>query len=208
MSPHLIALLAHYGLFVLFAAIGLESMGIPLPGETVLLATTAYAAHVGAWSPETIFAVAAAAAVVGDNAGYGLGRWGGWPVVRRWGRYARLDDRRLKVARYVFARHGGWVVLVGRFVALLRTTSAFLAGVNLMPWRRFLAFNAVGGLAWAAVWTVVGYVVGAHVSLAGGPLHWVLPAAALAGIAGGALLLRRHWDALAGRAEATYPGPL
>ena len=208
MTLALLPLLHRFGLVALFAAIGLESMGLPVPGETALLLMTAYAAHVHAWSPTVIFAVAAVAAVLGDNAGYALGRWGGWPLVRRYGRFVRLDERRLKVARYIFARHGGSVVLGGRFVALLRTTSAFLAGVNHMPWRRFLVFNAVGGVAWAAVWTAVGYTVGGRLDLGGGWLHWGLLAVLVTGAIAALVFIRKRWDSLAEAAEAAYSDPL
>ena len=208
MTLALLTLLHRFGLVALFSVIGLESMGLPVPGETALLAMTAYAAHVHAWSPTVIFGVAAVAAVVGDNAGYALGRWGGWLLVRRYGRFVRLDESRLKVARYVFARHGGSVVLGGRFVALLRMTSAFLAGVNHMPWRRFLVFNAVGGVAWAAVWTAVGYTLGGRIDLAGGWLHWGLLAVLLAGALTTIAVIRRRWASLVSAAEAAYPDPL
>lgn len=208
MTALLIPLLHRYGLLALFAAVGLESMGVPLPGETALLLITVYAAHTQAWSPVLIFAVAASAAVVGDNVGYVLGRWGGWPLVHRYGRYVRLDESRLKVARYVFARHGGPVVLLGRFVALLRTTSAFLAGVNHMPWRRFLVFNAVGGITWAALWTAIGWTVGGRFDPQGGLLRWALLGLVLVGFVTAAAVVRSRWESLSAAAEAAYPAGL
>lgn len=208
MTAFLLPLLHRYGLLALFAAIGLESMGVPLPGETALVVVTAYAAHAQVWSPMLIFAVAASAAVVGDNLGYLLGRWGGWPLVHRYGRYVRLYESRLKVARYVFARHGGPVVLLGRFVALLRTTSAFLAGVNHMPWRRFLVFNAVGGILWAGLWTAVAWTVGGRFDPQGGLLHWALLGLVVVGLVATTVVVRRRWDGLTAAAEAAYPAAL
>ncbi len=203
MTAFVLMLVHRYGLVALFGAIGLEAMGIPLPAETALLVLTAYAAHSGAVSAWLIFGVAAAAAVLGDNLGYAVGRFAGWPVLSRFRRVLRLSQERLKVARYLFQRHGGAVVGLGRFVAVLRTTAAFLAGVNHMPWARFLVVNALGGLAWAAVWTVVGSTVGAHVSA--GPVTWTLVGAALVGVLGTALVVRRHWASLVARAEAELP---
>ncbi len=208
MTGFVLEMLDRYGLVAVFGAVWLECMGIPVPAETALVVFAAYAAHEHTVAPVLIFLVAALAAIMGDNAGYGIGRWGGWPLLRRWGHLVRLDEPRLKVARYVFARHGGPVVMLGRFVALLRTTAAFLAGVNHMPWRRFLAFNAVGGLAWAAVWTTIGYVVGDRVDLHGGPLAWAVPGAFVGGVVIGTVLVRRRWGQLSTAAEAAYPGPL
>ena len=142
-------LIHRYGLAALAAAIAVEAAGIPVPAETALLVITAYAAHTGAFNPWAIFAVAAVAAIVGDNLGYAVGRYGGWPLLRRYKRVVHLRDEHLKVARLMFAEHGGPVVAGGRFVSVLRTTAAFLAGVNKMPWGRFLVFNALGAIAWA-----------------------------------------------------------
>ena len=208
MTDLLMQMLDRYGVVALFGAVWLECMGIPVPAETALVVVAAYAAHHHTLDPAFVFVVAAAAAVMGDNAGYGIGRFGGWPLLRRWGHVVRLDEPRLKVARYVFARRGAPVVLFGRFVALLRTTAAFLAGVNHMPWRRFLAFNAVGGIAWAAVWTTIGYAVGGTVSIDAGPLAWAVPALFVGGALTGAIVVRRHWGRLSAAAEEAYPGPL
>lgn len=209
MWSHLaVSLLRDYGLPAMFAGVALESMGVPLPGETILVLATIAAAHTTHTTFWETWAVAAAAAVVGDNAGYLIGRYGGWPLLRRYGRWLRFDQRKMKVARYLFARRGGTVVFAGRFVALLRTTSAFLAGVNHMPWRRFLVCNAAGGVLWAGVWTGLAYSFGRHVHEISGAGHWAVVGAAIAGVLVVALVVRRHWRSLAVRAEAAYPGPL
>jgi membrane protein DedA with SNARE-associated domain len=110
--------------------------------------------------------VAAAAAIAGDNLGYLLGRTGGQRLVQRFGRYVHLTEPRMAVGRYLFRRRGGNVVFFGRFVALLRTCAAFLAGMNRMPWRRFLASNAAGGVLWAGLVSFGAYQLGnAAVSL-------------------------------------------
>ncbi len=208
MTHLLVALVHQVGLVALFAAVALEAMGIPVPAETTLLVLVAYASHAHLWGPWQVFAVTAVAAVLGDNAGYLLGRVGGWPLLRRYGHLVRLDERRLKTARYLFARHGGPVVAGGRFVAILRTSAAFLAGVNHMPWPRFLAWNLVGGLAWSGAWTAIAFAVGGR--LGAGHDLWTVLSLVLAAAAGVAVtvLLRRRWDRLAAAAAAAYPEPL
>jgi len=93
-----------------------------------------------------VIAAAASGAILGDNLGFWIGREGGYRLLRRYGRYIRLEERRLKLGQYLFMRHGGKVVFFGRFVAVLRAWAAFLAGTNRMRWPRFLLFNAAGGI--------------------------------------------------------------
>ncbi len=139
-----------YGYYGVFALIALESMGIPLPGETALIAAAVYAGATHHLSIVVLAVVAASAAIIGDNSGYWIGRTGGQRLAERYGRFVRLDRAKLKVGRYLFARYGVKVVFFGRFVAVLRTFAAFFAGVSTMPWWRFLVANAAGGLLWPA----------------------------------------------------------
>jgi membrane protein DedA with SNARE-associated domain len=199
-------LLSQFGLVAVFGCVALESMGLPLPGETILVLATTVAAHSGRLTFWQIFATAGAAAILGDNTGYLLGRFGGWPLLRRYGRFVRLDQPKMKVARYLFARHGGTVVFAGRFVAILRATSAFLAGVNHMPWRRFLVFNAAGGLLWAGAWTGLAYLFGSQLDRLSGPGRLVVGGVALAGAVGATVLVKRRWRRFERAAELTYPG--
>ena len=136
-----------YGYWAVFLAVGLESLGVPIPGETTLIAAALYAGSTHRLNFVTLGIVAAAAAIVGDNIGYLIGRFGGYRLLRRYGHYVRVDEAKLKVGRYLFDRHGGKVVFFGRFISVLRTYAAFLAGVNMMVWRRFLLYNAAGGIA-------------------------------------------------------------
>src|SRR5206468_2285512 len=119
-------LIASYGYWALFLLVGAESIGIPLPGETALIAAAAYAGSTHRLSPWVIFGVASAAAIIGDNVGYWIGDKGGYRLARRYGPKVRLDERKLKIARYLFDRHGTVVVFWGRFVSILRTYAAFL----------------------------------------------------------------------------------
>ncbi len=137
-------LLQSYGYLAVFVFIALESLGLPLPGETALIAAAVYAGSAHRLNIGVVFLVAAVAAIGGDNAGYWLGRSAGQRLVGRYGRLVRLDATKLKIGRYLFARHGGTVVFAGRFVTVLRTYAAFLAGLNEMRWPRFTAFRGGG----------------------------------------------------------------
>ena len=182
-------------------------MGIPLPGETALVTAALYAGSTHQISLAAVVLVAMAAAVVGDNIGYLVGRSIGVRLVARYGRYVRLDESRLKVGQYLFLRHGGKIVFFGRFVALLRTYAALLAGVNRMGWSHFLVMNALGGICWALLFGGGAYLFGVQVKRVSGPVSLLLLAAALGLIAAGFLFFRRHEKELEQRAEAAFPGP-
>jgi membrane protein DedA with SNARE-associated domain len=202
---HLVVSLGYWAVFLL---VGAESLGVPLPGETALILAGIYAGHTHRLSPWAIFAVAAAAAIIGDNIGFWIGAKGGYRLARRYGRRVRLDERKLKIARYLFDRHGAKVVFFGRFVSVLRTYAAFLAGTSRMRWRRFLPANAAGGIVWAAIYTAAAYLAGDVLQRVSGIIDWVLAGVAVLAIAAAVILLRRQAARLGDRAEAAYPGPL
>jgi membrane protein DedA with SNARE-associated domain len=143
--------------------IGLESMGVPLPGETALISAAIYAGSTHTLEIGPIVAAAAAGAIAGDTAGFWIGRWVGDALILRHGSRLRLTPQRLAAGQHLFNRYGGTVVFFGRFVAMLRTLAALLAGVNHMSWRRFLAFNAAGGFAWAASIGLGAYFLGERI---------------------------------------------
>jgi membrane protein DedA with SNARE-associated domain len=120
-----------------------------------------------------------AGAIVGVNIGFGIGHWGGYRLLVRYGKYLRLDQARLKVGRYLFYRHGGKVDFFGRFVSVLRTYAAFLAGTNRMPWGRFLIFNASGGILWATLYGLGAYYLGHEIERVGKPVGIAIAAAAV-----------------------------
>lgn len=144
---------------LLFVLVGLESLGIPLPGETALVSAAAYAAR-GHLDIYVVIATAAGAAIIGDNGGYWIGRKGGIALVRRYGRFVHLKEAHLDRARTFFERHGPKTVFIGRFIAILRTWAAVLAGAGCMRYGKFTLYNALGGVIWAALFGTLGYLFG------------------------------------------------
>lgn len=208
LGGHLKSWIDSYGYEAVFALVGLESIGVPLPGETALITAALYAATTHRLDIALIVAIAAAAAIIGDNIGFSLGRWGGYPLLRRYGKYIRLDERRLKIGRYVFQQHGGKVVFIGRFIAVLRTYAAFLAGTNRMSWPRFLTFNAAGGITWACAIGLAYYYIGSAVKNVRGPLDIILGAIAVLVVVASLVYLHKAEARYAARAEQAFPGGL
>ena len=200
--------LVDYGYLAVFALVAVESVGVPVPGETMLIIAAVYAGATGKLSIGLVVAVAAAGAIVGDNVGYLVGRVGGWRLLRRYGHYVRIDERKLKLGRYLFMRHGGKVVFFGRFVGILRTYSAALAGANHMRFRRFLAFNASGGVIWAAIYGFGYYYVADILERLGTPVSIALGLIAAAVAIAIFLFIRRNIAAWEEQAEIALPGPL
>ena len=200
---HLIATYGYAAVFVLVAA---ESLGVPVPGETTLIAAATYAGATHKLSVWVIFVVAAAAAVIGDTTGYWIGDKGGYRLVRRYGHHVRLDERKLNVARYLFDHRGGTVVFFGRFVSVLRTYAAFLAGTTRMRYRRFLAFNASGGILWSAVYSFGAYYAGSQLARASLPVEIAFASVAVIVVVAGILVVRRKIDEISERAHVEYGG--
>jgi membrane-associated protein len=148
-----------YGLWFLFAIVCLESAGLWLPGETALIAAAVLAAK-GHLSIAGVIVVAAAAAIIGDNIGYWLGREGARRLIDRYARLRRYADRVLPPAERFFERHGGKAVFFARFFGGLRVTGAWMAGITRMQWWRFLAWNAAGGIVWALGVGLLAYYAG------------------------------------------------
>lgn len=139
-----------------------EDFGVPMPGETMLIAASVYAGT-GHLSIVAVAVVAFLAAIVGDNVGYVIGRFGGRRLAERFGRYVFLTPQRLDRAEEFFDRHGAPIVVVARFVEGLRQLNGIIAGTVGMHWAKFLAFNALGAALWVAVWSSLGYLAGDHV---------------------------------------------
>ena len=155
--------LNHYGLWAVLALVLVEDFGIPVPGETVLIAAAVFAGG-GRLNVFAVALVGFAAAVVGDNIGYVIGRFGGRRLVERWGRYIFLTPERLDKAEAFFNRHGAKIIVVARFIEGLRQANGIIAGIAQMHWLRFLACNALGAALWVATWVSVGYFAGQHIT--------------------------------------------
>ena len=196
------ALIQRHGYWVVGVVIFLESMGIPLPGESLLIAAALYAATTGEISIEHVVLAAALGAVLGDNAGYLIGRKIGPPVLARFGPRIGLSLARQRLGQFLFLRHGGKVVFLGRFVAFLRTFAAVLAGVNRMPWQRFLIWNALGGIFWTCLYGFGAFLLGTQVHRLIGPFGVVVGLAALVAAVWTIRFVHRHEARLIDEAQA------
>src|SRR5438128_3991707 len=201
-------LLTTYGYWAVLVFVAVESMGIPFPGETMLLTAAIYAGTTHHLHIALVIAAAAAGAVLGDNLGFWVGREGGYRLLRRFGRYLRLEERRLKLGQYLFMKYGGKVVFFGRVVVVLRAWAAFLAGTNRMRWPRFLLFNALGGIMWATLYGSAGYFLGDTVHRLTGPVGIVTIVLAVVITIAFLLFLRRNEHRLEDKAERALPGSL
>lgn len=148
-----------YGLIIVFLTIVLETAGVPLPGETALIAAAILASqgHFEIWQ---VLAVATAAAIIGDNIGYWLGRWLGRGFLQRFGPVRRFSDRVLPPTERFVHRHGGWAIFLARWFSGFRVAGAWVAGFAHMTWWRFFIWNALGGIAWAVTVGLVAYYTG------------------------------------------------
>ena len=180
-------LVHHYGLLALFLIVMLESGGVPLPGETALIAAGVFASR-GRLDITVVIAVAALAAIVGDNLGYWIGRTGGRRLLERWRFVSRFFERALPWSEGFFRRHGPKTIFLARFFSVLRVTAAWMAGVAHMPWGTFFFWNAAGGICWALLVGLVSYYAGqaaadaiSHYGLIGGAAIVALALAALVG---------------------------
>lgn len=194
-----------YGLWVLFGIVMLESSGVPIPGETALVTASVYAGATHDLMIGEVIGVAALAAVVGDNIGYVVGRTLGLRLLSTYGHYARLTEGRLKIGRYLFLRHGGKIVFFGRFISLLRTFAALLAGANRMEWHRFATMNAAGALVWATLFGGAAYVFGDRLMAVSGLLGAIALGLVVVAAIAGAILFRRFERRFEDRARAAIP---
>jgi membrane protein DedA with SNARE-associated domain len=151
--------LASYGLWALFFLVAMESAGIPVPGETALIAAAVLASQ-GTMVLWEVLLVAALGAIVGDNIGYWIGRKGGRALLLRWKLTRGTAERLLPPGERFFRKHGPKTVFLARFIAGLRVVAAWIAGITHMRWRTFLVWNALGGITWAVGYGLLAYYFG------------------------------------------------
>jgi membrane protein DedA with SNARE-associated domain len=201
LSDVLISLIPIYGPWIIFGIVAFESAGVPLPGETIVVAAALLAATTGQIDIVVVVLAAAAGAIVGDGIGYLIGRRLGSPFLRRYGRYVRLDEDRLLIGRYLFYRYGSAVVFFGRFIAVLRVFAALLAGANSMPAGRFFFFNITGGICWACLFGFGAYALGAKIYTISGTLSVISLVLFVAAAYVLSIFIRRNEITLRRRAE-------
>jgi len=206
--PDLNHLIRTYGVPLVGGVVAVEGMGIPLPGETTLIAAALYAGRTGHISIAAVVAAAAVGAIAGDNIGFWIGRTLGFRWVVHHQKVLRLTTRRLKLGQYLFSRHGGKVVFFGRFVAVLRAFAPLLAGINCMAWRRFALCNAAGGFLWASVFGIGADVFGEKLTDGLSRAGIVLGIVAVLLVITGLILLRKYEERLEDAADRALPGSL
>jgi membrane protein DedA with SNARE-associated domain len=185
------AFVRDYGLIIVFVTVGLETMGLPLPGETAIVAAGVLASQ-GHFSIVSVIVVAVAAAIIGDNAGYWLGRTLGRGFLQRYGVVRRFSERVLPPAERFFRRHGGKSIFFARWFSGFRVAGAWIAGFAHMPWWRFFIWNALGGIAWAVTVSLVAYYAG-HAAANAISHYGLIGAAVIAAIAVAVVLALRFW---------------
>jgi membrane protein DedA with SNARE-associated domain len=154
--------LDHYGYWAVLLLVMVEDFGIPVPGETILIAAAIFAGA-GRLNIVAVGVIAFVAALLGDNIGFAIGHFGGRALALRWGKYVGLTEERLVKAEFFFEKHGGKIIIVARFIEGLRQANGIIAGISGMHWRRFLFFNTIGAGLWVGTWVSLGYFAGNHI---------------------------------------------
>jgi membrane protein DedA with SNARE-associated domain len=200
-------LIHEYGLVAVAAIIGLECLGLPVPGETALLGAAIYTGAKNDFNINALVATAAGAAIVGRMIGYIIGhKFGSW-LLLRYGHYVGLTTGRIKLGQYLFLRYGGKIIFFAQFVPVLRTLAGPFAGANLMPWRNFIFANAVSSCVWAASYGYAAYWVGGEFERMQGRTVFPLVFIAVIALIAGGLFVRQREARLIIEAERAIPGP-
>jgi len=198
--------LEHYGIWAILLFVLVEDFGIPVPGETVLIAGAIFAGS-GELNVVAVGVVGFCAAVVGDNIGYGIGRFGGRRIVDRWGKYVFLTPERLDKAERFFDRQGAKIITIARFIEGLRQVNGIIAGITEMHWLRFVVYNALGAALWVGTWVSVGYFAGQHITaIYDGITMYSLYAAIAAVVLIAAWIIHRIYKRRKSMAEAAQLG--
>ncbi|PYD75499.1 DedA family protein [Novacetimonas pomaceti] len=186
------SLFQHYGYGVITFIVMLESMGLPLPAETLIISASLYCAATHHMNIGWVAVAAIIGAIIGDNIGYMIGRAVGIPLLQRYGTRIGMTPDRLLLGRFLFRRHGSEIVFFGRFIAVVRVFVALLAGANHMTWPRFLIFNAAGGICWAGGYAMLTYYLGHKIMQLSGPASVIGVIGVVVGVGGSAIFLRRN----------------
>jgi membrane protein DedA with SNARE-associated domain len=201
-------ILSSYGYFAVFGFVLIETSGIPFPGETMLILASAFAGSTHKLSIYWIIAAAAVAAIIGDNIGYWIGRTGGYKFLRKYGHVIHVDESSMKIGLYLFKCYGSGIVFFARWIPLLRIWGALLAGAHQFEWKRFIVYNAAGGILWATFYGVIAYFFGDLLRQAEGAITYAGFGLAAIIIVGFWFVERRNREHWKQRAEAAFPGPL
>jgi membrane protein DedA with SNARE-associated domain len=205
--PSIAHLIHAYGL--LFAGlIGLECVGLPFPGETVLIVASVVAGTKHDLNIASVILTAASASIIGRMIGYVIGREFGYWLLLRYGSYLWITEKRIKLGQYLFLRHGGKIILVAQFLPVLRSIAGILAGANRMPWQRFMLTNLIGAFLWATFYGLLVYSLGREVERFSGWMVLVFAIVLLLLFLGAAAFVKRHEAQLITEAEKALPGPL
>jgi len=194
-------LLVGYGYFAVLIVVAAENLGLPLPGETILVTAAIYAGTTHVLRLPLIILAASAGALAGSSAAFAIGRRYGDALVGRYGRYIRLDEAKMRLGRYLFMRYGGAIVFLGRFVAFLRALAGLLAGVNRMTTGRFLVYNGLGAALWASLFGVSGYLFGERLEHASRWINVASGVLVISAVAAAFMFVRRNQTQLQMRAD-------
>jgi len=205
---NLTSLISAYGVWLIAGMIALESVGIPVPGETVLVAAAIYAGTTHQLHIASVIGAAIIGAIVGSVVAFSIGHVYGYRLLRRYGGFLHLNESRIKIGQYLFVRHGGKVVFVARFVPVLRSVAGILAGANRMPWPSFMAANVAGAVAWVGIDCSGAYVFGEALTKLAAPFGVALGVVVVAISVAAARFIARHEQELAIEAERALPGAL
>jgi membrane protein DedA with SNARE-associated domain len=201
-------LIHQYGAWIVFALVFLESIGLPLPGEAILVTAAIFAGTTQDLSIVFVVLAAIIGALLGSIIGFWIGDRYGYPLLLRYGSYIGLTETRIKIAQYLFRRQGMVVVLIARFVAVLRSVVGFIAGANRMPFTNFMIANSAGAAGWALFYGLGAYYLGKGVEEFAKPFAMALAVAAAILVISAIIYWRRKEQQLAADAERAIPGPL
>jgi membrane protein DedA with SNARE-associated domain len=206
---HAVAHLIHtYGLLVVAGFIGLESIGLPLPGETALIVGSVIAGRTHELNIIEVIMTATCASFFGRVLGYLIGAKFGYWLLLRYGSYVRITEPRIKLGQYLFLEHGAIIMIVAQFVPVMRAIAGILAGANRMPRYTFMMTNIIGACAWASFFGIAAYFLGRQVEKLAGSAVFLCAVGLLVALVLAAIFVRGHEAQLAAEAERALPGPL